>query len=126
MKYLLIFLISFSVQASVKSDLESLGVDFSKGTNEGEGDIRMHMHKCGFNDSNMKVFMRDLINNNDTVKAACLVSKKSEVDTEVNNAEQARASRRLDLDNLKAKQNNNENLSNAEIQKALKYLLESL
>lgn len=39
------------------------------------GDIRMHMHKCGYNIPNMALFKKALIKKNDTVKMDCLELK---------------------------------------------------
>lgn len=43
-------------------------------------DIRMNMELCGFKDSNMELFRKKVIKDNDEAKLSCLESKKLEVD----------------------------------------------
>ena len=66
MKYILL-LLSLSVSAGVKEDLDSLK------------SIGHSMVLCGYDFPNRALFKKKLISENDTVSTACLVSKDAEV-----------------------------------------------
>jgi len=68
MKYLILFLLPFTVYAGAKEDLDGL-------TN-----IRRHMIACGYEHGNTRTFVKKVILENDTVKSACLKSKNAEVE----------------------------------------------
>lgn len=70
MKYLLLFLITFSAYATVESDMNSMDR------------LRRRMEKCGYTDANQFLFSKNVIDSTDTVKRDCLISKTAQLDAE--------------------------------------------
>lgn len=70
MKYLLLFLISFNLFATVETDMKAMKK------------LRRRMIKCGFNEANEFVFKNKVIADDDSSKRDCLKSKTAEIATE--------------------------------------------
>lgn len=70
MKYLLLFLITFSAYADVASDMNSMDR------------LRRRMEKCGYTDANQFLFSKNVIDSTDTIKRDCLISKTAQLDAE--------------------------------------------
>ena len=84
MKYLLLFLVSFNINATyvddVKARLSVIGVVF-KDHNSAYG-LRALMEKCNYKRSNSILFLNDLYLQENEDKLICLESKAGEVNAE--------------------------------------------